>query len=516
MRISVQIRSSLLGTFLIGIAIGSMAEAQKAAKETGVWPTQNWTVTSPEEQGMDSTALAALVDFGAVQDMDSLVVTRHGKLVAEAYYAPFRPGMRHRVNSATKAVVSMLTGIAIQQGKLKGTDQPVLSFFDESKVANVDSRKRAITVQNLLDMTSGIDWTEPLRDAPPVSLLALRRSSDWAQFVLDQPMAHQPGSGFNYNSGGAHLLSAILTRQTGMGVDKYAEKNLFKPLGITDYKWDKDPQGLSVGGFGLYLQTRDMAKLGYLYLRGGEWDGALVVPKDWVRRVYAAKVPMGLSPTENWRYGDLWWTLPARDTYMMVGFHRQIILVMPKADLVVAMTGRKHYPLDKMLDLVTQSVKSESAIAANPAAIALLNRRVAEVAAEPVQVTAPSELAQRISGMTYILAANPLGVKEITFHFEGSTTCDIVSYVARDSNNTKKVTYRLGSNGQFSQRDPSDRDAIVSKGVWIGPSTLSVVVRRLEDAATTRFVLEFFGKRVAIKYENSDGYQLALSGEAFN
>lgn len=328
---------------------------------------------------MDSTAIAALVDFGAAQDIDSMVVTRHGKLVAEAYYAPFRPGMRHRLNSATKAVVSMLTGIAIQQGKLKDTDHPVLSFFDESKIANVDSKKRAITVQNLLDMTSGIDWTEPLRDAPPVSLVDMRRSSDWAQFVLDQPMAHEPGAGFNYNSGGAHLLSAILTRQTGMGVDKYAEKNLFMPLGIVDFRWDKDPQGLAVGGFGLYLQTRDMAKLGYLYLRGGAWDGAQVVPKDWVSRVYAAKVAMGLSPTENWRYGDLWWTLPEHEAYMMVGSHRQIILVMPKADLVVALTGRKNYPFDQMLDLVTRTVKSESAITPNPIAAAILQRRLFEV-----------------------------------------------------------------------------------------------------------------------------------------
>lgn len=515
MRLSIRIASAFFGVLLIGFATGAIAGTQQAPY-TFVWPTQNWSASSPEEQGMDSSALAALVEFGAAQDMDSLVVTRHGKLVAEAYYAPFKSGMQHRVNSATKAVVAMLTGIAIQQGKLKDTNRPVLSYFDESEITNVDGRKRAMTVQHLLDMTSGIEWTEPLRDAPPLSMRAMSRSADRAKFVLDQPMAHDAGTVFNYNSGGAHLLSTILARQTGTDLDSYAAKNLFKPLGIADYQWSKDPQGNAIGGWGLYLQTRDMAKLGYLYLRGGEWDGAQVVPHSWVNRVYAAKVPMALSPLADWRYGDMWWSLPARDAYMMVGFHKQIILVMPKADVVVATTGRKDYPFEKMLDLVAGAVKSERAVPANPVAAALLQRRVAEVATEPTQITTTPEIAQRISGKTYTLAANPLGVKDITFHFAGSTTCDIVSYVARGSSNTKKVTYLLGANGQFSQRGPTDREAIASKGVWISPSTLSVVVRRLEDAETTRFVLEFSGKKLAINYANSDGYQIVLSGEAAN
>ncbi len=518
MHLATRLRLTVLGAVWIGAATASLA-ASPQAPDTNVWPTQRWSVATPEEHGMDSSALAALVDFGAAHDMDSIVVTRHGKLVAEAYYAPFKPGMRHRMYSATKAVVGMLTGIAIEQGKLKGTDQSVVSFFDESKVANADGRKKAVTVQNLLDMTSGIEWAEPLRDGPPQSMQRMMRSGDWPKFVLDQPMAQEPGSGFNYNSGGTHVLAAILSRKTGTGVDDYAVNSIFQPLGIADYKWDKDPQGLAIGGWGLYLQTRDMAKLGYLYLRGGAWEGTQVVPHDWVNRVYAAKVPMNLSPNEDWRYGDLWWTLPARQAYMMVGYHSQIILVMPKTDVVVAVTGQKYFPVNQMLDLLAQTVKSETALPPNPTATAALQRRVLEAATEPTQVITTPEIAQRISGKTYKMAGNPLGIKELTLHLgEKAETAsyDIVSYAARGSTDTKKTTRPLGLNGQFSQPDAATPGSIVSKGVWSGPTTLAVVVRRLEDAESERFVVEFSGDKVAINYSNDYGFQMTMSGEASN
>src|SRR5262249_52471453 len=163
--------------------------------------------STPEAQGMSSRELAGLVSFGVDNGMDSLLVTRHGKIVAEAYYAPFVPRLRHRINSATKAVIGSLVGIALKDGLIKSLDQPVLDFLPGRESAKPDPRVKGVTLRHLLDMTSGIDWDEPLSNTIPASLFEMERSRDWVQFVLDQGMARDPGAAFDYNSGGPHLLS---------------------------------------------------------------------------------------------------------------------------------------------------------------------------------------------------------------------------------------------------------------------------------------------------------------------
>jgi CubicO group peptidase (beta-lactamase class C family) len=276
----------------------------------------------PEQQGIDSKALADLVRFGASEKMDSLLVTRRGRIVAEAYYAPFRSGHRHRINSATKAVTGTLIAIALKNGLLDSVDHRVLEFFPDRKIATLDDKKQAMTIQHLLNMTSGLEWKERLDDSVPVSLQAMERSPDWQQFILDQPMAREPGTAFEYSSGNSHLLSAIVNRLTGSALD-YAKAQLFDPLGITDLFWRQDPQGIPAGGAGLYLQPRDMAKIGYLYLRNGSWDGRQILPPGWIDAVNHASVDMRQNSLPDLRYANQFWALPGRHVYMAVGFHRR-------------------------------------------------------------------------------------------------------------------------------------------------------------------------------------------------
>lgn len=318
------------------------------------WPGTEWTTATPEEAGMDARALDELVAFGAAQDMDSLVITRHGRLVREAYFGDFTVDQKHRINSATKGVVAALVGVAISQGHIQSTATPVLGFFGDHTVAHRDARKEAVTVQHLLDMTSGLEWQEPLTGGRIASLLALRRSPNWVQYVLDQPMAQAPGTGFNYNSGNSHLLATILARQTRMPVRDYAQQQLFGPLGLQGIDWEMDPQGIHIGGFGMQMRTRDMARIALLYLRGGEWNGRQLVPREWVSRVFSPTVSMGMEPA---RYADQWWSVPERGAFMAVGFHRQILLVMPRHGIAAAFTGRKHWELATWLDLLDRLVK---------------------------------------------------------------------------------------------------------------------------------------------------------------
>src|ERR1700756_4184889 len=199
---------------------------------------------------MDSKELAKLVDFGTVHSFDSLLVARHGKVVAEAYYAPYSTRIPHVVNSCTKAVISTLTAIALKEGLLDNPSHRVLDFFNRQSIANVDDRKEAITVQSLLDMTSGIEWKERLGDSSAAAVgteSEMDSSPDWVKFILDRPMSSAPGEIFNYNSGNSHLLSAILTKLTGMSSLEYAKAKLFGSLGIDD---------LLLGGWGPVARQR--------------------------------------------------------------------------------------------------------------------------------------------------------------------------------------------------------------------------------------------------------------------
>ena len=506
------LETKLAAIALHALALCCVQSAAFAQPVPIVWPTQQWAISTPEAQGMDSAALATLVDFGAANDMDSLVVTRFGKVVAEAYYAPFKPGMRHRLNSATKGVVAALAGIAISKGQLKGVDESVLGFFPGQTGANPDARKQAITIAHLLSMTSGIDWIEPLSSNLPESIFAMHREKNWVQFVLNRPMADAPGTRFNYNSGNSQLLTAILTKQIGMPVADFATKQLFTPLGISNFDWRRDPQGINTGGLGLYLMTRDMAKIGYLYLRGGEWEGRQIVPRAWVNKVFDASVPMAISARTDWRYADQWWTVPDRKAVLAVGFNRQLILVMPDTGLVVATTGRKNYPFEAMLDLVSATVKSETALPPNPAGVAVLERRLADIATETPKASLPSSLAQTLSGKTYRLDNNNLGLKEFTLNFDGNGSYELVSYVARGSEETRKIMQPIGLDGRYAATNPDNGLGVFSKAEWTNANTLKIDTRRPEEGEAQTYILEFMERRVAISFSNEFGFRLKLSG----
>jgi CubicO group peptidase (beta-lactamase class C family) len=223
------------------VLVGVVCCTSTRGQEIDLWPTKGWQTSTPEEQGMDSTALAKLVEFGTSRSFDSLLISRHGRLVLDAYYAPYSADSPHELYSVTKSVVATLTAIAHNEGLLDSFDHRVLDFFAERTPAEMDDKKRAITVQNLLDMTSGLDWTEPL-DGRPESPRKMVNSRDWIKFILDRPMTSAPGETFNYSSGNSQLLSAIITKLTKSDVADYATAKLFGPLGISTFSWVGAPK----------------------------------------------------------------------------------------------------------------------------------------------------------------------------------------------------------------------------------------------------------------------------------
>jgi len=314
---------------------------------------------------MDSKALANLVDFGTTHSFDSLLVARHGRIVAEAYYAPYAADIPHTINSCTKSIIGTLTAIAFKEGLLDSPSHRVLDLFDRREIANLDERKEAITVQNLLDMTSGLEWIEPPYGTQP-SAIEMGRSPDWVKFILDRPMLSAPGDAFNYNSGNPHLLSAILAKLTGMSALEYAKAKLFGPLGINDVYWAHDPQGISIGSGRLWLRPRDMAKIGYLYLRKGVWEGKQLLSPAWIDKIAHATVDMDREAGD--RYSNLFWVIPDKHVYMAVGAYRQMIMVFPDLDAVAVTTGRAdNYSSSEFADTVSGAAKSDTSLKANAA-----------------------------------------------------------------------------------------------------------------------------------------------------
>jgi CubicO group peptidase (beta-lactamase class C family) len=206
-------------------------------------------------------------------------------------------------------------------------------------------------------------------------LVEFGRSSDLIKFVLDRPMANAPGQVFNYNSGNPHLLSAIITKLSGMSAWDYAKAKLFAPLGIEVSNWHHDPQGVTTGGGGLVLYPRDMAKIGYLYLRNGEWEGKRLLPAGWTDRVSHATVNMNASFDPELRYANFFLVLPRRQVYMAWGIRCQFIMVFPAQDMVAVATARAHCPFGKLADDISGAVKSEAALAPNPAGAKFARRQ---------------------------------------------------------------------------------------------------------------------------------------------
>jgi CubicO group peptidase (beta-lactamase class C family) len=486
-----------------------------SASDEVVWPIPEWQMSTPEEQGMDSADLAKLVAFGRTRSFDSFLIARHGRIVLDAYYAPYTADIPHVLNSSTKAVVSSLIAMVRGDGRLDSFDHPLLDLFADRNAADVDDRKKAMTVQHLLDMTSGFDWDEGYQGGKEQSLVDLRRSPDWVKFILDRPMSHAPGEFFYYNSGNSHLLSAIVTRLTGTSAASYANDRLFGPLGIAPPFWAKDPQGVSTGGWGLSLRPHEMAKIGYLYLRHGEWAGKQLLPPDWVDAVNHATVSMNASFDPGLKYHNQFWALPDRHVCMTVGYHCQVIMVIPDSDIVAAMTARDFCSFRKIADGISGAVKSDMALPANPDAAMQLANVLRDVSTEkPSEVGLTPEIASAISGKTYRFADNALDIKSLSL----SLTYAQASYkVEFDTHNPANPVIRLGGpiglDGLYRKSELTSFGLRAVKGSWVKPDTFVIDVQYVGLGEQRKFSLSFNGNKVSLRGKARDGRDILVDGE---
>jgi len=309
------------------------------------WPTSQWRNCQPEEVGMNSFVLTDLYNeikklVSSGVEMHSLIIIKDGYIVAEDYFSDdYGVDSLHPIHSCTKSITSALVGIAIDQGHITKVDEFMTSFFPDLEIQNLTAEKDQITLKHLLTMSTGIEWYEfeYLYSDERNTFRQWVNSENKVQFVLDQPMVATPGTKFSYNTGISHVLSAILERSTNVRTDSFAVENLLSSLGITDYYWPLDNQGVAYGGNTVRLRPRDMARFGYLYLKNGEWDGKQIVPADWVQ--VSQQKHMARKYISNNYYGYQWW-VSNYNTYSAVGYGGQWITIIPQHNLVVVFTNR--------------------------------------------------------------------------------------------------------------------------------------------------------------------------------
>jgi CubicO group peptidase (beta-lactamase class C family) len=280
--------------------------------------------------------------------------------------------------------MSALIGIGIDKGYIQNVDQPITDFFPDNAFANMNDLKKSITLENLLMMAAGLKCRDSYlyRWA---GLFEMRSSTDWAQYVLDLPMAEPPGEKFEYCNGVSYLLSVIIQNTTEMKTLDFARKHLFEPLGIIDIGWATSPQGVDIGYGEMWLKPHDMAKFGWLYLNKGRWRNSQIVPSAWVEVSTRGHIDATLFD----QYGYQWW-VDSAGYYMAVGYKGQRIFVVPEKNIVAVftgdLTGRDSLVSKNLLDsYIVPATVSSKPLASNSAQKARLDDLLASVSKAPAK-----------------------------------------------------------------------------------------------------------------------------------
>jgi ankyrin repeat protein/CubicO group peptidase (beta-lactamase class C family) len=482
------------------------------------YPGDAWRTSTPEAQGMDSGYFIKMLDYIQSNNINihSVIIIRHGYVVLEAYREPFGRDVKQIIQSATKSFASALVGIAIKEGFIRSIDQKVTDIFSDWNIKNLDENKRQITIKHLLTMSSGISWDQS------IGLPSYYQSPNRNQYYLDLPMEGKPGSSFNYSNPGVNLLMSAVQKTSRMRNSDFADKFLFKPIGITNYYWEKNPQGIVDGGGGLDLTPMEMARFGYLYLKKGKWNEKQVIPVDWVEASMTNHIDAYPFISTNKGYGYLWWELPFGG-YTASGYGGQHILVMPARDMVVVFTagnGNNNWRPEKYLteEFINQSIVSSNVMPESPvkqAELTSLIRQMENPYGQP-KYFIPG-IVQKISGKKYFLDKNPWNWKAVTLTFNSDKTCilegDWPAWIFYNNIITNKSIHfkmQSGLDGKYVENrfspESDDLELSLARGTWIDENTFIIeYYRPCSDSSKIRCDFKFDSDGLEMKTESTIG-----------
>ena len=479
---------------LLGI---SLAAATRLPAQAGALPR-----STPERQGISSRAVLAFIHAAdsSIDMMNSVMIVRHGQVVAEGWWAPYQPQTPHVLYSLSKSFTSTAVGLAIAEGKLS-LDDRVMSFFPGDAPPDTSATLRAMRVRDLLRMNTGQVSEAPLgiTDAPAVA------GQSWVHRFLAHPVPYKPGTHFLYNSPATYMLSAIVQKVTGQRVLDYLQPRLFAPLGIDHPTWVASPEGISAGAYGLNVRTEDIAKLGLLYLGRGQWNGARILPAAWVDEATARQTSNGSDPSSDWDqgYGYQFWR--SRHGFRGDGAFGQYMLILPEYDAVVAITSGVR-DMQSVMNLVWNKLlpaMQDVPLPDDMAAAAALRAGLGSLAVHVVPGRATSPLASRISRRWYALSANAAGITAVSLDL----TPRAPALLIRTGAGEQRTPLGLGSWGPAQHGFATGIDHLLAvpphpevalAGAWTSDSTFTLKTVAPETPFYSLLTFAFHGDRLTI------------------
>jgi CubicO group peptidase (beta-lactamase class C family) len=475
-----------------------------------VEPTVSLPRSIPEAEGVSSEDIITFLDSAAVtkHEFHSIMIVRHGKVVAEGWWAPYRSDLRHTMYSTSKSFTSTAIGFAVTENRLTVNDK-VVSFFPEELPDTISPFLAALTVKDLLTMSVG---QEP---DPTFSRLT---DTNWVRSFLALPIKYEPGTKFLYNSMATYMLSAIVQKVTGEKVIDYLTPRLFQPLVIEGMDWEVDPKGINTGGWGLRVKTEDMAKFGQLYLQKGMWNGKQIIHADWIEEATSFKIdqsPDSIPPEmeqNEWNHGYCYQFWRCRNNaYRADGAFGQYIFVIPDKDAVIAITSESP-DMGSEMNLVWKflypALRDEK-LPENAEMADRLKERLANLALPVPDKGAVTQLAQIISGLTFTMDANDWMMESLQFTFAGDSCILNAKSASTELVNVfgvgrwiKGETHMPGPSLLGSAKDMPPAKVVGACG-WDG-DTLKLALRYIESPHTQYLSCAFSKDRVLVSIKPSN------------
>ncbi len=458
-------------------------------------PAADLPRSQPEAQGVDSAALLAFVCAAdkKLDSLHSLMVVRHGNVIAEGWWAPYHPRAPHSLFSLSKSFTSTAIGIAIAEGKLN-LDDEVLKFFPEEAPAQPSANLKAMRISDLLRMSTGHD-SEPPRTS----------GQSWVKSFLAYPVPFKPGTHFLYNTSATYICSAIVQKATGQTLLDYLKPRLFEPLGIDSPTWEKSPQGISTGGYGLSLRTEDIAKFGQLYLQKGKWNGKQLVPEAWIEAATARQTSNGSNPKSDWDqgYGYQFWRC-RNGAYRGDGAFGQYCIVLPEQDTVIAITsGLKD--MQAVLNLVWESLPPamhSGALPPNEMAVKQLDKTLKRLSLAMPEGTGS---ASKSVGKKFEFPENHRKLESVALKKIGEEGA--MAIVARFAGKEQEIICGLGEWARSqSVWDKTEIQIIAAAGAWTSPDTYTAKICFRETPFVQTFQFQFAGDELKLDVESNVGF----------
>lgn len=479
-----------------------VAFSQKSAQKSA-----SLARSSPERQGISSADILAFVEAADkdIDAMNSFMLVRHGHVVAEGWWGPYDRETPHMLYSLSKSFVSTAVGLAISEGKLSLDDQ-VLNFFPEEAPAEPSVNLRAMRVRDLLRMNTGHQSEAPFGVFGPA-----KTNDSWAKIFLAHPVPFKPGTHFLYNSPATFMLSAIVQKVTGTTVVDYLRPRLFEPLGFKDPQWSTNPQGITVGAYGLSVRTEEIARFGVLYLQKGTWNGKQLIPASWVEQATSMQTSNGSAPTSDWDqgYGYQFWR-SRHNTFRGDGAFGQYCMVLPEQDAVVVITSGVR-DMQKVMNLVWDKLlpaMKPGRLPENPTARRQLESRLPELTVKFPRAASTSTLAPRVSGKWYEFAENDRGVKAVALDFNSWSPVLIVQTANGETRTPIGMNSWAKSRGSFTNGldhflSVPENPLVAASGAWSGENTFTVKIVLYETPFYSTVNFKFEGNRMLIDSEQN-------------